>query len=405
MHDHILKDYGDLLYNAIEKSRTPLTDELLRIVIFLVVSMIVLSVVEFPLRRMMRKPGHDESSETTLNLIFSMIRYVILLTAVYIAIRACISELTYTKANNIRDVILWLHNDTRTLFDYSIKILVALIIFIIFNAGQNFFFKKLQKHLEKRDVNEGFSHFLVTLIRIVLLSFIAISSALQLMITGGDSLIALAIFFYICFIIAVPLKSFRQTLEKKDKDMTILISLITWTMGVIILVSAAFGIFNGLNYLLTSGGKEISPYLQLTEEKMADELHTYFLPDPDLSVALSGKSSERLSVESDGELNLLYLNGRKIGVNTSGRKYQFFGVSINQPEITAVDQMNYDYEMVGTDVSLLESGASHTTCYCRPSKNDCLVLTVNSHSNRIVNMTYYSDYSILAPHITPTPIE
>ena len=41
------------------------------------------------------------------------------------------------------------------------------------------------------------------------------------------------------------------------------------------------------------------------------------------------------------------------------------------------------------------SGASRVHYYYNIRNNDCLVLTVNSHSNRVVSVTYYTDYDMI----------
>ena len=88
------------------------------------------------------------------------------------------------------------------------------------------------------------------------------------------------------------------------------------------------------------------------------------------------------------------MDGEQIGVNTSGREYQFYGVSVNQPEIDAVHHMTYQSTGFGEEVQKMP-GASRVHYYYNIRNNDCLVLTVNSHSNRVVSVTYYTDYDMI----------
>ena len=397
----VLRNISDTIYSAIQKSRTPFTDSLLRIAIILGVSLIVMSTIEFILKAVFRRSPRGDDYIQTMSFILVLIRYTLLLTCAYIALRACISELTNMQANNIKDVILWLHTDTVTLFDYGIKILIALVIFLLFNAAQNGLIKILRRHLEKREVNETFSKVLINIIKYTLLAFLIVSSALQLMITGGDNIIFLAIYIYICVIIAVPFKSIQASLSGKNKGMDMLMSLISWTSGAILLIAVVVGLFNGISYLLHSGGTDITMLLREPQATIEERMNTVFLTDRRLTTTLKSKSgpSAKLTVETDGKLNLLFLDGVRVGINTSGRDYQFYNIAINQPEITAVRNMNYEYETEWEDSSGLEQNVSRTHYYCNGLHNDCLALTVNLYSNRVVNMTYYDNYKLIEPYL------
>ncbi len=401
MNYPILRDLSDTIYNAIQKSRTPFTDDLLRIVIILASALVAMSAIEFIVRKVLTNSPHRDEITQTMSFVFVMIRYSLLLICGYLAIRACISEITHIKANNIRDVILWLHTDTVTFFDYSVKILISLVIFLAFNAAQNKFIKVIKRHLEKRDVNERFSNVLINIVKYTLLIFYIISTSLQIMITGGDNIVALAVYIYLCVIIAVPFKRIQASYSGKSQGMDVLMSLISWTSGAIMLVAVVIGIFNGISYLLHSGGTDITTWLSSPERVLEEQFHTYFLTNQELTatVRADNGTEARLTVESDGELNLIFLNGKRVGINTSGRKYQFYNVAINQPEINAVRDTHYIYDDYWEKTGDLEQAVSRTHYYYNMGNNDCLAMTVNLYSNRVVNLTYYSDYRFILPYL------
>ena len=401
MNYPVLRDLSDTIYNAIQKSRTPFTDDLLRIVIILASALVAMSAIEFIVRKVLANSSNRDEIVQTMGFLFVIIRYSLLLVCGYLAIRACISEITHMEANNIRDVILWLHMDTVTLFDYSVKILISLVIFLAFNALQNKLIKVLKRHLEKRDVNERFSNILINIVKYTLLIFYIVSTSLQLMITGGDNIVALAIYIYLCVIIAVPFKRIQASFSGKSPGMDKLMSLVSWTSGAIMLVAVVIGIFNGISYLLHSGGTDITTWLSSPERVLEDQLKTYFLLDQSLTSTIKAENGveAKLTVESDGELNIIYLNGKQVGINTSGRKYQFYNVAINQPEINAVRDTHYVYDDYWESVGNLEQAVSRTHYYYNNKNNDCLAMTVNLYSNRIVNLTYYSNYQFILPYL------
>ena len=54
--------------------------------------------------------------------------------------------------------------------------------------------------------------------------------------------------------------------------------------------------------------------------------------------------------------------------------------------------MTYEYDDCMILLDDVTNGESDTYFYYNEKKNDCLVLTVNNRSNRIADMTYYTDY-------------
>ena len=379
MNYPVLRDLSDTIYNAIQKSRTPFTDDLLRIVIILASALVAMSAIEFIVRKVLANSSNRDEIVQTMGFLFVIIRYSLLLVCGYLAIRACISEITHMEANNIRDVILWLHMDTVTLFDWRYYLI-----------------KYESMRPEKYGMYYWYDYnILINIVKYTLLIFYIVSTSLQLMITGGDNIVALAIYIYLCVIIAVPFKRIQASFSGKSPGMDKLMSLVSWTSGAIMLVAVVIGIFNGISYLLHSGGTDITTWLSSPERVLEDQLKTYFLLDQSLTSTIKAENGveAKLTVESDGELNIIYLNGKQVGINTSGRKYQFYNVAINQPEINAVRDTHYVYDDYWESVGNLEQAVSRTHYYYNNKNNDCLAMTVNLYSNRIVNLT--TGYSFL----------
>lgn len=392
--NHNLYEFGDDIIKAIQESRTPLTDSLLKITIFMLISMVVLWGVEKVLEVIQKKKGHSESDRYAVRLVCVMIQYVILIAALYFVLRSVITAISERQTSSIADVILWLHQDTVTVLDYAIKVLVALVIFIIFHAAQTGLFRVIKRYLDRLDVSEEFIKITLGLVKYVLLSFLAIMSMLQLMLTGGTNILALALYSYICVTIALPFRIFKERFPRAGATVEWIMAFAGRVFGMILLVAAVYGLYAGLRYFLWSGGNDLAPYLDKPETTIARELNTSFTLDAKLTSKLSQTSGKQVIVRSDGELNIIYVDGEQIGVNTSGRKYQFYGVSVNQPEIDAVHHMTYQSTGFGEEVQKLP-GASRVHYYYNIRNNDCLVLTVNSHSNRVVSVTYYTDYDMI----------
>lgn len=393
-------DIGDLIWNAIRENRTPLSDALLRVSLIFIAAIIVLWILEGLFALLGRKCGWNEADGNAVRFIFTMIRYVVLIAALVIVMRSCITELTYGEASTMKDQILWLHGKTEKITDYLIKYLTALVVFVVFHAVQSGFFRILKHHLLQKEVREGFVNLVLNLVKYTLLTFLMVATAFQMFITDGDSLPALAIYLYLCLVIAVPGKEIRRHLERKDRAIELLITVMARLAGVIVVLGLCYGVFAGVQYFLRSGGEEITQYMGMDETELALRLGTVFTENEEQSRALSKQTGHEVRVMSNEEMNLIYYDDELKGINITGRSYQIYGVSVNQPEISAVNHMTYKSEGVKQELPDVMGGMSLSHYYYNRDRNDCLVLTVNQHSNRVVSITFYNDFRLISGTVT-----
>jgi hypothetical protein len=62
--------------------------------------------------------------------------------------------------------------------------------------------------------------------------------------------------------------------------------------------------------------------------------------------------------------------------------------------------MTYKYTGVAGEGERTLTGSSSAHYYYNKKENDCLVMTVNKRSNRIVSLTYYSDFDAVSKNRT-----
>ena len=105
---------------------------------------------------------------------------------------------------------------------------------------------------------------------------------------------------------------------------------------------------------------------------------------------------EDVTVKSNGELNIIFINGTRVGINTSGRKYKFYGVAVNQTEISIKSHMYYHVDNVYKVETNTSSLFSDSYLYVNKRKNDCILVTVNNTSHRVASITYFYDYFKMA---------
>ena len=97
-------------------------------------------------------------------------------------------DLTVITLDDIND---WIHNKGVGVFDYVIKILLALVAYIILSKILKKIIGTIEKRLDKRGVDQIASHFVLNLIKYGILTFVIITIITQLKIVEVASIAAL----------------------------------------------------------------------------------------------------------------------------------------------------------------------------------------------------------------------
>ena len=169
-------------------------------------------------------------------------------------------------------------------------------------------------------------------------------------------------------------------------------SVIYRIIAVVFAVAAVFGFIKIAQHFTSSGGKDITEYLTKSEETISSGLVISFKDNPDRVSAIPRYTNREITVKSGNELHLVFIKGKQVGINTDSRKYRFFGVGINDAEQTAVKNMTYEYDDKFMVLNDMLGGNSNTEFFYNKKNKDCFALTMSDRTNRVVNMTYYTDY-------------
>jgi hypothetical protein len=175
-----------------------------------------------------------------------------------------------------------------------------------------------------------------------------------------------------------------------------LIDLFSKFIGIAIAILIVLFCYRGINEVLYSGGQEISEIAGLPDYQMAEKLGTKFEENNKLAEDIPIFSKGTVTVKTDGELNIVYFNGHKVGVNIDSRKYRIYNISVFQPELMAVKRMSYKYTAQIQIVKGMYGNEHGVTMYYNTKNNDCLIIAVNSKTNRILSITYYTDLKTVA---------
>lgn len=179
-----------------------------------------------------------------------------------------------------------------------------------------------------------------------------------------------------------------------------IISIIFKVVGVLVILAVLFALYKGIGYVTGSGGEDITSKLTLSEEELAQDMDTTFEDNENIVKMIPRYTNGTVTAKTGNELDIVYVNGKQVGVHTNGRKYRFFGVGVNDPAYTAEDNMTYKYDSsfeVLTDY-MKENSESHF--YYNEKNNDCLVLTVSKNTNRVVSMVYYTNYHKMTENLS-----
>lgn len=169
-------------------------------------------------------------------------------------------------------------------------------------------------------------------------------------------------------------------------------SIVFKVIGVILILAVMFGLYKGVGYMTGSSGKDITSELSKSEEDIAKDLKITFEDNEKRANGIPQYANGTITVRSGKDLHVVYLNGKQIGVNTDSRKYRFYGIGINDPEQTAMKKTTYVYDDSMVVLTDMLGGNSKTYFYYNKKNKDCLALTISDSTNRVVNMTYYTDY-------------
>ena len=171
-------------------------------------------------------------------------------------------------------------------------------------------------------------------------------------------------------------------------------------IGIILVLLIFYGLYKGAMYMTSFGGRDITEDLALSEESLAGLYNITFQDNNELASKVPQYSGGKVSVRSGGGLNVIYIDGKQVGISTTSRSYKFYGVAVNQPEKDAEEDMTYDEDDVMVVLNDLMGGNSNSYYHYNKKNNDCLVITVSGQTSRVVSMTYFTDYKKISHNLS-----
>ena len=366
-------------------------DYLFKIVVALIVFWVVFSLLK-KLEDILLKNINENG---IVKLIWVISRYLIIISTIFFIItQLIVVEKSAAALPGPSDFTEWIHGAENSVINSVLKIAIALLVYLIINGILSKIILILQNKLEEKNVDEKLIRIFPGIIKYILLTFIIFASIVQLIVVDINSIPALVVYACICVGISVPETIKKATTFSDNKFANSLINFGYKAIGVMIVFIIVLSAYQGVVKFLDSGSRaqDITECLTLKKKNIEKNLGTEFTSDVTDKIYLFNNQPNDITIKSDGTLNLIYMNGTRIGINTSSNKYKFYNIAVKQPEVTALKETTYSYEDYAQAIDTRLDG-SKTYIYYNSKKNDCLVLSVSSISNRITEITYYSDYS------------
>ena len=149
-----------------------------------------------------------------------------------------------------------------------------------------------------------------------------------------------------------------------------------------------------------AGAEDITDLVGKSEEEIEKKLDVKLVDSPDMVSTVHQYSNGNISVSSDSNISVIYINGAEKGIKIDSKKYSMYGIKIGDPAYKLEDNLNYDYTDKFEVLNDMMSGKSTTDYYYNVDKNDCFIAIVNDDSGRVVSMSYYNDFKMISENLS-----
>lgn len=139
-------------------------------------------------------------------------------------------------------------------------------------------------------------------------------------------------------------------------------------------------------------GEDITAVLKKSESAIAQQLGLTFTEDATLVNEIPQYSEGKVRVVSAEDVAVVYIDGRQMGVHMRTKLYRMYNVQVGMGEKEANENMTYVSDNFFSVLNDMAVGRTTTYFYYNMAQNDCLALTINNTTNRVVAVTYYYDY-------------
>ncbi len=158
-----------------------------------------------------------------------------------------------------------------------------------------------------------------------------------------------------------------------------------------------------LGIILVVAGILIKDYMKVTDvtslvnaskSTLESTLNVELESHPELAKRIYCYTEKEVSLDGGDEgIGVVYVDGIPCGLHIDHRKYTMFGLHMGDSEIDVDNNLTYPYEgHFGVLDDYYDSGNSRGEFYYNKANNDCIVITYNDFTGRILAITYFNDF-------------
>lgn len=146
-------------------------------------------------------------------------------------------------------------------------------------------------------------------------------------------------------------------------------------------------------------GQDITTLLTQNENQIASALGVTFENNTEWVSQIHQYSNGAVTVKAAEGIGIVYIDGKQAGVHVRDKAYTMFGIQLGDGEQQAHDHTSYPYDNFLSILNDMAEGKTTTYFYYNEGRNDCVALTINDTTNRIVGMTYFYDFNKIMENI------
>lgn len=183
---------------------------------------------------------------------------------------------------------------------------------------------------------------------------------------------------------------------QKQKNEFDAMAVVKWIV-IIAIVIVGFKLISGV---INPKSTDITGYVDMEASELEAKLDLDFETNCDMNTRITHYSNGTVTVDGDGEIGVVYIDGKRKGVHIDHKKYNMYGISIGDPEYKVEDKLRFEYDDSFNVLNDMAGGQSTANFYFNTMNNDCLVVIVNDKSARVVAITYFNDYKLISENLS-----
>ncbi|MDE6433168.1 MAG: hypothetical protein K2L07_02925 [Lachnospiraceae bacterium] len=177
--------------------------------------------------------------------------------------------------------------------------------------------------------------------------------------------------------------------EKQENSLTKAVRML-----IVALLIGAVLIFGGkaIVSVMMPEGEDITTLLKQDAGAIAKSLGLTFTDNTEWVSQIHQYSNGTVTVKAAEDIGIVYIDGKQAGVHIRSKKYTIFGIQLGDGEKEMYDHTTYPYDNFLSVINDMAEGKTTTYYYYNLEQNDCVALTINDATNRVVGITYFYDY-------------